>query len=36
MQRRLAVRIMEMGAGQRLLLAGVLMAPLWAAVWWAL
>lgn len=36
MQRRIAVRIMEMGAGQRFLLAGALVAPLWTAVWWAL
>lgn len=36
MQRRMAVRIMEMGAGQRLALAMGLAALLWAAVWWAL
>jgi hypothetical protein len=32
----MAVRIMEMGAGQRLALAVAMVALLWAAVWWAL
>lgn len=36
MQRRMAVRIVDMGAGQRLALAAVLAALLWATVWWAL
>ena len=36
MQRRMAVRIVEMGAGQRLALATGLAVLLWAAVWWAL
>lgn len=36
MKRRMAVRIMEMAAGTRLALAGLLAALLWAAVWWAL
>ena len=36
MKRRMAVRIMEMGAGVRLALAGLVAAPLWAAVWRAL
>ena len=36
MQRRMAVRIVEMGAGQRLALAVGLAALLWGAVWWAL
>ncbi len=36
MQRRMAVRIMEMGGGSRLAFAVGLAALLWAAVWWAL
>lgn len=36
MKRRMAVRILEMGAGVRLALAGLLAALLWAAVWLAL
>ncbi len=36
MQRRMAVRIVDMGAGQRLALAAGLAALLWAVVWWAL
>jgi len=36
MQRWMAVRIMEMGAGSRLALAAALAALLWTAVWWAL
>lgn len=36
MRRRMAVRIMEMGAGCRLTLAAGLAALLWLSVWWAL
>lgn len=36
MKRRMAVRIMEMDAGSRVVLAVGLAALLWLAVWWAL
>jgi hypothetical protein len=36
MRKRMAVRIMEMGAGSRLALAAGLVAVLWTVVWWAL
>jgi hypothetical protein len=36
MRNRMAVRVMEMGAGSRLALAAVLAALLWTTVWWAL
>jgi len=32
----MALRIVEMGAGSRLLLVVALAALLWSAVWWAL
>lgn len=35
MRKRISMRIMDMGAGQRLGLAAALAVLLWCTVWWA-